>query len=42
MNSKMKERIESTIWTLGALTVGIGICGFLWLVVSVAVIVFEG
>lgn len=37
----MKERIESTIWTLAALSVGIGICSFLWLVASVVIIVFE-
>ena len=38
----MKERIENTIWMLAALSIGIGICSFLWLVTSVVIIVFEG
>lgn len=37
---KMKERIESMAWTLAALAVGISIGAFLWLIVSVAVIMF--
>lgn len=37
---KMKERIESMAWTLAALSVGIGIGAFLWLITSVAIIMF--
>lgn len=39
---KLKERIENTIWTLAALSVGIGIASIMWLFVSVFIIVFEG
>ena len=38
----MEEKIENAIWTLLALSVGCGIGAVLWLIASIAIIVFEG